>query len=387
MSQVRVLQFVTPAGFYGAERWILALANNINSENVICDLAVSQEGSGQDLTLAEVYPASAGEVHFLPMAGRFDLRIVKRLVQVIKSRKVDIIHTHGYKSDILGLLAAKQAGIRCVSTPHGFSGKVGIKLAAFIRLGIFSLRYFDAVVPLSEDLLEDMRRFKVPEAKTQLVRNGVDLKEIDQFNAPSLSTISENETDERVIGFVGQMIPRKGIPDLIQMFDKLYSRDQTLRLELIGDGRQREELENLVAEQASASAVRFLGFRSDRLELLSRFSLFVMTSSLEGIPRCMMEAMALGIPVAAYDIPGVDQLIEHGETGLLAPLGDVNALVECCQEILDNPEMAKGLASNARSIIDRDYSARRMAEEYESLFLRLIGRGSSSGSTIQVAEK
>lgn len=387
MSQVRVLQFVTPAGFYGAERWILALANNINSENVICDLAVSREGSGQDLTLAEVYPASAGEVHFLPMSGRFDLRIVKRLVQVIKSRKIDIIHTHGYKSDILGLLAARRAGIRCVSTPHGFSGKVGIKLAAFIHLGIFSLRYFDAVAPLSEDLLEDMRRFKVAEAKTLLIRNGVDLKEIDQFNASFLSTAPENEADERLIGFIGQMIPRKGLPDLIQVFDKLYSRDQTLRLELIGDGRQREELETLAADQASASAVRFLGFRSDRLELLSRFSVFVMTSSLEGIPRCMMEAMALGIPVVAYDIPGVDQLIEHGETGLLAPLGDVNALAECCQEILDNPDMAKELASNARAKIDRDYSARRMAEEYESLFLKLIGGASASSPTIQLVEK
>ncbi|WP_404362221.1 glycosyltransferase [Marinobacter sp.] len=387
MSQVRVLQFVTPAGFYGAERWILALANNINSENVICDLAVSEEGNGQDLTVAEVYPSSAGEVHFLPMSGRFDLRIVKRLVHVIKSRKIDIIHTHGYKSDILGLLAARQAGIRCVSTPHGFSGKVGIKLAAFIRLGIFSLRYFDAVAPLSEDLLEDMRRFKVPEAKTQLVRNGVDLKEIDQVNASFSSTIPENEADERLIGFIGQMIPRKGIPDLIQMFDKLYSRDQTLRLELIGDGRQREELEIIAAEKDSASAIKFLGFRSDRLERLSRFNVFIMTSSLEGIPRCMMEAMALGIPVVAYDIPGVDQLIEHGETGLLAPLGDLNALVECCQKILDNPDMAKELASTARAKIDRDYSARRMAEEYESLFLKLIGRASSSSPTIQLAEK
>lgn len=371
---VRVLQFITPAGFYGAERWVLALANNVNHEGMICDLAVTRESPDQDLSVAEYYPVDAGQqVHYLDMEGRFDFRVVSRLAEVIRDRNIDVIHTHGYKSDILGLLAAKKTGIACVSTPHGFSGNVGFKLATFIRIGAHMLRYFDQVVPLSEELMDDMKRFKVPEAKTSFIRNGVDLKEIDATLA-SLPQKNNVDSGSRVIGFIGQMIPRKGIPDLIEVFDQLYKQEPDIQLQLLGDGSQRQELEAQAAELSSAKAVEFLGFRSDRLELLSKFSLFVMTSSLEGIPRCMMEAMAVGIPVVAYDIPGVDQLVEHGKTGLLAPFGDKTALEACCKQALSDPLLAQSLSHNARQMIHERYSAARMADEYEALFRKLVGK-------------
>jgi len=370
MRRLNILQFITPAGFYGAERWVLALANNVDRQRVTCDLAVTRESEHQDLTVAEVYPQAVGEVHYLDMAGRFDLRVVRQLVSVIQRRQIDVIHTHGYKSDILGLLAAKKAGIRCVSTPHGFSGKVGFKLATFIRIGTHMLRYFDAVAPLSEELAADMGRFKVPESKTRFIRNGVDLTEIDAAmqNLPP----SDAQQISKHIGYIGQMIPRKGLPDLLDAFDRLYATDPTVKLKMLGDGSQRAELEEQAASLKSASAIEFLGFRSDRLALLSQFDLFVMTSSLEGIPRCLMEAMAVGVPIVAYDIPGVDQLVQHGETGLLAPLGDVNALVNCCNQVLTNPELAQHMAAKARTLIDHRFSAARMAREYESLFLELV---------------
>ncbi|MBK1885932.1 glycosyltransferase family 4 protein [Marinobacter sp. DY40_1A1] len=373
-SKLRVLQFITPAGFYGAERWVLALANNINQNDVICDLAVTRESPDQDLSVAEYYPRTEGQqVHYLDMNGRFDFRVVSQLCNVIRDNNIDVIHTHGYKSDILGLLAAKRAGIACVATPHGFAGDVGFKLATFIRIGTYMLRYFDRIVPLSEELLDDMKRFKVPESRTSLIRNGVDLTEIDAALA-SLPQGNTTDKDSPVIGFIGQMIPRKGIPDLIEVFDQIYQAQPNLRLQLLGDGSQRSELEQQAAQLKSVNAIEFLGFRSDRLELLSKFSLFVMTSSLEGIPRCMMEAMAVGIPVVAYDIPGVDQLVEHGKTGMLAPFGDKAALAACCKQVLEDPELAATLSQNAREMVHARYSAARMADEYEALFRELTGK-------------
>lgn len=379
---LRVLQFITPAGFYGAERWVLALANNLNHEVVVCDLAVTRESASQDLTLAEVYPGQAGDVHYLDMKGRFDVGVVRKLCNIIRRNDIDIIHTHGYKSDILGLLAAKYTGIRCLSTPHGFSGKTGWKLATFIRIGTHMLRYFDAVAPLSEELVSDMARFHVRANRIQLIQNGVDLTEFDAMaSASDGKPISASSM--KTIGFIGQMIPRKGLPDLLEVFDRLYSRDTSVKLELLGDGRQREELENQARARSSGNAVSFLGFRSDRLERLSNFDLFVMTSSLEGIPRCLMEAMAMGVPVVAYDIPGVDQLVEHGVTGLLAPHGDVDALEKLCSQVLSDQKLASRLTTNARQLILDHYSAARMAREYESLFEELVsgdyGLSSSQG--------
>ncbi|MCK7544029.1 glycosyltransferase family 4 protein [Marinobacter bryozoorum] len=371
-SRIRVLQFITPAGFYGAERWVLALANNLNPETVTCDLAVTRESDHQDLSVAEYFPTVAGQVHYLPMRGRFDWRVVSQLVCVIKEREIDVVHTHGYKSDILGYLAARRAGVPCMSTPHGFAGKVDLKLATFIRLGMLVLRRFDAVVPLSEELQSDMRRFRVPAERTHFVRNGVDLKDIDRELSHYTPAEKTSKRDQKTIGFIGQMIPRKGIPDLLSAFDQLRSEDQALRLQLVGDGHQRSELESIVANGVSRASVEFLGFRSDRLQLLKGFDLFVMTSSLEGIPRCMMEAMAVGVPVVAYDIPGVDQLVEHGRTGMLAPHGDKAALADCCRQVLTNPDFAASLAANARRHIEEQYSAGRMAREYEVLFESLV---------------
>lgn len=229
-----------------------------------------------------------------------------------------------------------------------------------------------------------MKRFGVPDNKTHFIRNGVDLKEVDQaLHALPVGAQKEaGNCGTKTIGFIGQMIPRKGLGDLLQCFDRLHQNHPKYRLQLLGDGRQRAELEELAASLESGNAIEFLGFRNDRLALLSQFDLFVMTSSLEGIPRCMMEAMAVGIPVVAYDIPGVDQLIEHETTGLLAPLGDQEALAGCCERVLEDKTLARTLAHAARNRIDMDYSAARMAKEYEALFQNLL----ASGETIVTGE-
>ena len=385
MTDIRVLQFITPSGFYGAERWILALVNNMSASRVSYDLAVTRESDRQDLSVADYFPKDAGIVHYLPMTGRFDLRVVRRLVHIIRERRINVIHTHGYKSDILGLLAAWWAGIACVSTPHGFSNQVSFKLRAFIRVGILALRFFDRVVPLSDELMDDMKRFNIPEGKLMFVRNGVDLREIDakmskKANEP-MTARSSGQTFK--LGFVGQMIPRKGIPDLLTIFDDLHRTHGNTALQLLGDGRQRLELEHMATQLDSHGAIEFLGFRHDRLDYMSDFDLFVMTSSLEGIPRCMMEAMAMGIPVVAYDIPGVDKLIDHDRTGLLVPHGDRTALVEACRSLIDDPDLAARLATAARHKIESEYSAEIMASRYEHLFAELVDNQLSSRASVQ----
>ncbi|WP_430414647.1 glycosyltransferase family 4 protein [Marinobacter adhaerens] len=377
MSQIKVLQFISPSGFYGAERWVLAFANNIDPQRMRCDLAVTRESPNQDLRVADYHPDSAGQVHYIDMAGRFDIRSVKTLVNIIREREIDVILTHGYKSDILGLIAGRVAGIRCVSTPHGFSGNVGFKLRMFIRLGTSILRYFDAVAPLSEELVEDMHYFKVPSSKIHFIRNGVDIKDVDATLA-SDNAHGKSESGRRSIGFIGQLIPRKGLLDLLNAFDRLHECRPGLELQLIGEGRQRPELEEKCTTMKSGPAVKFLGFREDRLELLSTFDVFVMTSSLEGIPRCLMESMAVGVPVVAYDIPGVDQLVEDRVTGLLVPHGDVGALVEACKKVLDDPDLRARLIANARARVEEVYSARRMADEYLELFQQLMSPRSAA---------
>ena len=364
---LNVLQFICPTGFYGAERWILALAKHLDREHVRCDLAITSEPTNKDLELTRQYKKLGLNTFEIAMRGKFDRSAISSLAKLLREKEIDVIHTHGYKSDIIGLLAARKAGIPCVITPHGFSSGMDFKLRVFSWLGGKALRYATRVVPLSTELVRGCERLGVPKNKIVYIQNGVDLSEVEAQTRPE-----RDPDDEKRIGFVGQLISRKNILDLLDVFDALHAKHPKTRLVILGDGAQRSALEAHAQTLASKDHIEFLGFRNDRLELLKSFDLFAMTSSLEGIPRCLMEAQAAEIPVAAYDISGVDQLVTHGETGLLAPLGNKEQLLADWETILFDPETANRLAGAAKAHVYEHYSAHRMAYEYTTLFQEVV---------------
>ena len=366
--KLNVLQFICPTGFYGAERWILALARHLPRDRFNCDLAITLESEDQNLELVKQYQQlNLGETHQIPMSNRFDLKVVNRLVDLIHAKGIDIIHTHGYKSDILGVIAAKKAGIKSVVTPHGFENARDFKLRLFIWMGCKAMSYADRVAPLSPQLMEDSRRVGVKEGRLHYIQNGVDLTEVEaqKQKAPLVK-------DKQRIGFIGQLISRKNVTDILDIFASLYQDNKQIELVILGDGDQRTELERYASQLEANPAIQFLGFRDDRLELLQSFDLFVMTSTLEGIPRCLMEACAMEIPVAAYNIPGIDQLITHEETGLLAKPGDKEALMGYWKRLLEDRNDAGNLAQNACQYVNQHYSAQRMADEYRDLFESML---------------
>lgn len=375
MAKRNVLQFICPTGFYGAERWVLALARHLPEHDVRCDLAVTLEDNSNDLELVKQFRASFGEAFELPMKHKFDFSVVSKLVALIKERDIHVIHTHGYKSDILGVLAARKAGIPCVVTPHGFENARDLKLRLFIWLGCKAMTFAEAVAPLSQALCQDSRRAGVKEERLHYIQNGVDLSEVEEVRlaeAANLPAELVKADGTKRIGFIGQMISRKNIFDILDIYNEMAGERDDIELVLLGDGEQRQELERYSAKLANNQRIRFLGFRDDRLELLKSFDLFVMSSTLEGIPRCLMEACAMETPIAAYQIAGIDQLVTHQQTGLLAPLGDKQALKQSWLQLLDNPQLASQLGFQARQFVEQHFSAKRMAQEYNNLFRILL---------------
>lgn len=362
---LRILQFICPTGFYGAERWVLALAKHLDPKQVECELAITLEPGYANMEISKEFRLLGLPEAELAMKHKFDFSVVNKLAALIKERNIDIVHTHGYKSDILGLWAARKAGVRCVVTPHGFENAKDIKLRTFIWLGCQAMKRADAIAPLSPQLMEDMKRLGVAEQKVTYIQNGVDLSEVEATPAPT------NKSNTKRIGFIGQLISRKNLFDMLDVFEMLYQKHPDCELLLVGDGEQADELKAHAQQLSSNTQIQFLGFRDDRLALLKSFDLFAMTSTLEGIPRCLMEATAAGVPVAAYDIAGVDQLIHHQKTGLLAPLGDKAQLFAHWQSLLFDEVKATKIKQNAKDYVYQAYSAQRMAAEYTTLFNKL----------------
>ena len=269
----------------------------------------------------------------------------------------------------MGIIAAKKTGIKSISTPHGFGEHHDFKLRLYIALGKRSLRYFDRVVPLSQQLVDEIAESGVPTNKIKFIRNAVDLKEVETFRGERKTGRSSSSF---TIGYIGQIIERKNVDHIIDVFESFWQKNKSGHLIIVGDGKERERVQSYAESLPSAVNITFTGFRNDRLQILSKLDMFVMTSSMEGIPRCIMEAIAMGVPVVAYDIPGVDQVVKHEESGLLAEYGDKEKLESAWQRLLDNEEYAISLAENGRKFINDVYSGQRMADEYTDLFYEIL---------------
>jgi len=367
-SKHHVVHLIGSTGLYGAERWILALLCGNRSGRTVATLVnLKDEKDGASDVVAAARQRGLVAVDFYT-GGSFNPALIVRLARWLRRQKVDIVHGHGFKSDIVGLLSARLAGCKVMTTPHGWSFEADRKLQVYEKLDRFSFRFMDRVCPLSSDL-EDGVRGLVPPEKLRMILNGVDVEEV-----RSVSAQGRRAEGKWTIGYVGQLIERKDLGTLLEAVGQVSADRPEVALKIVGDGARRPWLEAQAASCGLNGCVEFLGFRADALGLMKSFDLFVLPSLLEGIPRCIMEAMAAGVPVAVSDIPGNRNLVVPGETGLLFRPGDATALAEVIRFMMDHPAETRMMAERGVRLIDDDYSNRRMAKEYENLYMEMLGR-------------
>ena len=154
----------------------------------------------------------------------------------------------------------------------------------------------------------------------------------------------------------------------------LLDEDARIGLMIIGDGPKQAVLQEEARALGIEDHVEFMGFRSNAAAFLKTFDAFVLPSHMEGIPRCIMESMAAGIPVVASDIPGNRNLVAHKDTGLLFAAGKCRDLARQISFLMDNPPEAVAMAAKARQKVNAEFSSRKMASEYTALYHQLLKR-------------
>ena len=367
--KIRILQLGSPTGLYGAERWILALIKHLDPDQIESLAGVIRDDPELEAPLISEAEKLGFRTKIFEASGKINPTAVKLLRTFIRENNINILHTHWYKTDILGLLAVLGTGCRIVSTPHGWSKHVDFKLWCYEMLDRGAFRFMDAVVPLSEDIYQSLQKIPGLKKKLYFIRNGVDLSEVEAVDTVAPKLAEWKEQGEFIIGYIGQLIPRKGLAVLLQAAAAI--KNQKWKLVFIGTGEQEAELKLLAAKLGIEDRVHFLGFRTDRLSFLKGFDVFVLPSTLEGIPRCLMEAMAAGVPIVASDIPGCTDLVRNEETGLLFQSGSVEGLKAALERIIADPQPADKLSHKAHDFIREEFSAARMAKEYEVLYYQL----------------
>ncbi len=368
---IRVLQLGSPTGLYGAERWILALIKHLDPIKVESIVGVIKDAPDLESPLIREAAAFGFKTIIIEAFGKANFSAVLKLRRYILDNKIDILHTHWYKTDIIGFLATRGTRCKTVSTPHGWSRDSGFKLQCYEMMDRMMFPLLDAVVPLSPELFDDLKKIPFLRKKLTLIQNGVDTTEIESCNTVHPQLIEWKAQDFFIFGYIGRLVHLKGLDIL---FNALSSLDKKLpwKLALIGDGDQRTFLETLAQELNISENITFFGFQEERLEFLKGFDVFVLPSRSEGIPRCLMEALAANKPVISSDIPGSTELIIDGKTGYTFKSEDAELLLQKINTVTTHYSEALKIASRGKDKIFSEYSANRMAVKYQHLYNQLI---------------
>ncbi|GJL65082.1 MAG: glycosyl transferase [Nitrospirales bacterium] len=304
-----------------------------------------------------------------------DLRTLWALFMLFRQERPAIVHTHTSKAGVVGRLAAWLAGVPIVvHTPHGhvFYGHFGNVLSWVFKIieRLFA-RGTSKIIALTEAEKHEHLQCHVGRAdQFRSVFSGID---VTQYRAASVARQNSPHrfgcsVNAMVVGSVGWLTSIKGHQYLIEAIAKLKPRYPQLHCLIVGSGPLREELSKLAAGHSVASAVHFLGHMEDIPSCLAAMDAFVLPSLNEGMGRALIEAMAAGLPVIASNVGGVPAIVQDGQTGLLVPPGNSDALAEALERYLQSPEWANMIGAAAQEYISTRFDVSSMVRGVESVY-------------------
>ncbi len=360
-SDLRVLHLISSGGLFGAEKVMLNLAEAINIDGCRSWVVGLRNTRNPHLEVIEEAKRRNIAWYIVKSQGRFDFGAVSSLLCFIKENNIGILHTHNYKANFIGLLAAKRTGIPIVATLHGYIGN-GRKLRFYEGLDRFILRYFNKVILVDKSL---KRWFRNGAVKYEVINNGVDIKEVfvnSQTRQPA------NSPTKLTIGTVGRLSKEKGHKYLIEAFAKLAKDYSNIRLLIVGDGDLRKDLETLSNSLGINGKVTFSGFQEDVEKYYSLMDIYASPSLLEHFPLAVLEAMSFGKAIMATSVGGVPKLIKHGETGMLIESGSAEQIEKALKTLITDKEIRDRLGAQAQKLVKEQYSVEKMAREYIKVY-------------------
>ncbi len=380
--QLRVVQLITHLSRGGAQATVLAAGPTTPAIRIQVLAGVHDSGEG---TLWDAARSEGIDVREAPhlrqrLAPIHDVLFLIWLVRWLRRERVDVLHTHSSKAGVLGRIAASIAGVPAVHTVHGWSFAPfpsGWKRLVVISLERWLARRSKALVVVTS--LDRDLGLAVGIGRADqyvLIRSGVDLA-VSRLAGqhPEKARHALGVADGQfVVGAVARLAPQKRIEDLIDGFRLADLPDS--HLHLIGDGPMRKEHEDHVRRVGLAGRVTFSGVRADAAELVSAFDVFCLTSGWEGLPRTLIEAMAAGRPVVATPVGGVAEVVDHGESGLITPVGDIESLACALRRLADDGELRARLGASGPDRV-AGFDIVRMRKDLADLWFR-VGRSRNS---------
>ena len=361
---MRILHIDTERGWRGGERQALWLAAELARRGHVSLIAarpgepLAQRARERGIAVAECAPAFEA-----------DPRAVMTLRRIIGQERIDMVHAHTAHALGLGALA-----ILGTEIPLVVARRVDFRLRR--NLGTrWKYNRAAAVIAVSNAVAEILVESDIQRAKITVVPDGTDIHRTIPAASPATIASLGVRPEAPLVVQVAQLVPHKDPLNFARAVSVARARVPTLQALLVGDGPVRAEVEQTMRDLGLADTLWLAGYRTDADSLLAAASVVVLSSREEGLGSVLLDALLLGKPIAATRAGGIPDVIEDGITGLLAPVGDSEALGNCIAAILTDAQLAERLGSTAKSRAP-EFSVERMTDRTLAVYERVLRRTS-----------
>lgn len=326
------------------------------------------------------------ELISVPDRGIKDVSVISRMLRICRERNVSIWHGHDYKSDALGLLLCQFHPMKLVSTVHGWGVK-SKKTPLYHAIDRFSLKSYDRVICVSDKLLAECLSAGVPIGNLCEIDNAIDLSSYESLAEKRDAKVQLGvDPDKPVVVAVGRLSKEKAFDLLIQSFADLLQTGIDATLVIAGDGPERDTLRSHITSLGYEDSIQLVGHVSDPRNVYAAADAFALSSTSEGLPNSLLEAMACGVPVVATSVGAVPSVVTDEMNGLLIPSGEATSLTLALSRLLSNEALRSQFAEAGRRTIEEQHSFERrmhkVAAVYDSLLAGKDSNGNRRGSGV-----
>lgn len=309
-----------------------------------------------------------------------DVGAFLRLLNLLRTQRFDVVHTHMSKAALVGGVAGRAARAPAiVNTAHNLGFLAVPQKALRALFWVYDRLLFAAtahrIVTVSDRVREGAVKGGIaPAGKVVAIHNGV-LGARFEISAPEARArrVALGVADGApLVLAVARLVWFKGLDALVEATPALLARHPEARVVIVGGGPLREKLEAQARALGVERAVIFTGERSDVPELLAAADIFVLPSVSEGLPISILEAMTAGKPVVATSVGGIPELIVDGETGLLTPARDAGSLAEALIRLAGDPELRARMGAAGKARAQIEFSPGRMVERTAALYREIL---------------
>ncbi|MFX3633455.1 MAG: N-acetyl-alpha-D-glucosaminyl L-malate synthase BshA [Candidatus Pristimantibacillus sp.] len=304
----------------------------------------------------------------------YDLALASKMAQVVKMEGLDLLHVHyAIPHAVCAHLAKEMIGgnLKTVTTLHGTDITVLAQDESLKDLIRLAINKSDAVTAVSQDLINETRNLLDITNPIDLTYNFVDKRVYYPRDVASLRA-DFAEPNEKILMHISNFRPVKRVGDVIDIFEQV-SKKIPAKLLLVGEGPELSKMQYKIRQMGLENRVHFLGKQEDVAHVISIADLLLLPSEKESFGLVALEAMACGVPTVGSNAGGIPELVTHGETGYLCPIGDVDGMAGYATRLLSDEKLHNQFKEACIFRARFEFCNDRITTEYEAIYYRVLG--------------